>query len=297
MIDFGPIALNDEQRALLGKLNRFIPELIAGLPGPLRDGAALFVQEHYARNSLKRFLNFYDKYYPPAWTMLYWLKNDVSATAFEHGLRAQAMAMFLHMYDDHLTDGQIRLDHMHLQLRTHAWGVFVDSVQRAGVGVSRSEEITVGLLGDYFRGVHREENVADSEEYAERFRLQSATWLIVPLIFAGDQSEEYSRSLRAAYESFALAWRYLDDLRDWVDDAAVGERSALYYLLGTEDRAIWDDHRKTGAADLEAPLRAVFPGLVQSIAELLADAGSRAREIGLDGLAGEYEALRAPLTQ
>jgi hypothetical protein len=53
------------------------------------------------------------------------------------------------------------------------------------------------------------------------------------------------------WEAFGLAWRLLDDLRDYSADMAAGERSGIYYLLSDQGRDAWLAASKTqiSAAD------------------------------------------------
>ncbi|MCB1322364.1 MAG: hypothetical protein KDK34_19040, partial [Leptospiraceae bacterium] len=261
----------------------------------LSASAALFVQSHYANNSIPRLLNFFDRYYSPAWTVLYWLYKlnaNMHASVLNSAVQAQALAMFLHMYDDHLSDGDIPIDHLHLQLRTHAWQSFMNLTALAGHDIPDFQYTQNALINDYFAGVHYRSPVEDLATYEQRFRLQTATWIVMPTTLAIPLGGDFMADVRHAYETFALAWRYLDDLRDWQTDAHNREHTAVYFLLNAEHRELW---RPGNATELEIIIRQLTPMVKDRIDRYLMESAKTANRIGLPALAAEYEALAAPL--
>lgn len=307
-LTFGAVRLAAEHQPLRNWLNRRIPTFCDRMPAALRDSALLAVQAHVTRYRACHVAAFYDKYYPPAWTVIPFLAGScggVAPSQVHDALSAQAAAMFLHLLDDHLTDGDIPIDNLFLQFRTEVWGEFREASGRLA-GMDQEAKRTVESLVDlYFSRIHRPPDRPDLASYEEVFRGQAATWLIAPLLIAALAGYDTGqrRLIRSMYEEFCLAWRILDDLRDAIADAAADRPTAVFHLLPPEGRSVWhnmaldpSDGERSDA--LLGVLRsAAYPAAAQVIHTHLATAAHASDELDLAGLGGQYRALALPLEE
>lgn len=300
---FGPVSLTADQTLWLDSLNATLPQLCRRMPAALQDAALLSIQQHFTNFQLQHLLRFFTKFYPPTWTIVYWLSQSDPSTAPEEiatMLRGQAMAMFLHMLDDHLVDGQIPLDNLLLQLRTEAWTLYAQATADLAGAISDGSAWRDSLISRYFGGVHRPAVPHDLDSYCAGFCHQSATGLVIPVLLARRLGLD-SAAICSAYEDFCIAWRLLDDLRDLPDDVAAGVRSGIYYSLDPEGRRAWDACAGTG---LDSPhgqaLSAALNGgcldrFAAQIVARLDQAAALAGSFGLPGYAAELNDLAAPL--
>ena len=113
--DFGSTTLSKSEKAFYERFNGEILSLCRSLPDSVQTDSLLFLMQ-YSGLSLGDELDFFSNYYPPSWSILYWLSNDDTPDAKRFKKRdvtgavtAQSMAMFLHSLDDHLTDHQISI--------------------------------------------------------------------------------------------------------------------------------------------------------------------------------------------
>lgn len=303
---FGEVRLAAEHQPLRVWLNRRVLAFCDRMPAALRDSALLAVQAHLTRYQACHVATFYDKYYPPAWTVIPFLAGSRSGVApgqVHDALSAQAAAMFLHLLDDHLTDGDIPVDNLFLQLRTEVWDEFRNALGRLAGWDQEAKRTVESLVDLYFSRIHRPSDRPDLAAYEEVFRGQAATFLIAPLLMAvlAGYDTGQRRLIRSMYEEFCLAWRILDDLRDTTTDAAADRATAVFHLLPPEDRAVWhevaldpsDGERRD--ALLEVLRCAAYPAAAQAIHTHLATAAHAADELDLPGLGEQYRALALPL--
>lgn len=288
-IEFGRVTLDPDQTRQLAWMNRQLIQVCRSLPRALQSPAVLFLQTQYAAGSLHGLIDFFRLYHPPAWTLLVWLARNapLPGETLEIALRGQAMAMLLHMLDDHLADGEVKPAHHVLQLRTVAWQTYeASALELAGPRASVYHD----FIDQYFTGVQAPPTCSNLEDYCNIFRSEMATWKALPILMAlqTGYDDASCRQLLQAYESFGVAWRLLDDIRDAGADAAAAQRSAVYWSLDLEARAAWDAGRPPGSAELNRA--AGF--LASLLDEHLLRAASHARALDLAGYARELEELR-----
>ncbi len=307
-LTFGEVPLATDHRPLKDWLDRRVPAFCGRMPAAVRDSALLAVQAHLTRYRVCHVAAFYDKYYPPAWTVIPFLagsRGGVNTGQMHDALSAQAAAMFLHLLDDHLTDGDIPVDNLFLQLRTEVWGEFRDALGRLA-GLDQEANRTVDSLVDlYFSRIHRPPDRPDLTAYEEVFRGQSATSLIAPLLIAALAGYDTGqrRLIRSMYEEFCLAWRVLDDLRDAAEDAAADRVTAVFHLLPPEGRRIWhnvamEPSEGQWSDALLGVLRCTaYPAAAHAIHTHLTTAARAADELELHRLGGQYRALALPLKE
>lgn len=135
-----------------------------------------------------------------------------------------------------------------------------------------------------------------------------ATWLIVPTLLARKicSDEEFSRSIQAAYTSFGIAWRLLDDIQDIEKDMMTGVHSSIYVCLSEDLRDCWDkdtEEKKDQKNDYVQTIlsyvlenRLIYTIKERACAEL-ESAASIADACSLPGFAGELHSLLKPLNQ
>lgn len=262
----------------------------------------LRLQRAFGGFSIANIAGFYEKFYAPTWTVLYWLDyHSERPCSLQSALRAQAMAMLLHILDDHLTDGQVPTDNALLQVRTQAWMLLEEECDRLAADAPALD--AAGLFDDYFSAVSRPHSFhEDLESYQKATVGEVAIGLIAPLAIAAQTGHD-TRVIQKMYQSFGSSWRLLDDLRDAVSDAIEGIPSAVMYTLSEEGLRHWK--RCNGHGD-DASLIAEFSRYVdancadliqRNIAQHLHRAADLARSCDLPELACQYDALSLPVTR
>jgi hypothetical protein len=304
-INFGKVNLNPAQTQALSLMNRQIIELCRTLPVPLRDSGLLAIQQHFTGFQLANLTNFFTKFYVPSWSLIYWMQQanpTLSEAELEQAICAQGLAYFLHMLDDHISDGQIPISHLLLQLRTHAWTTFTRMAQQLAQPLPEGEAIIQTTLDRYFTGIHNPPDVTGRDAYAALFRQQLSTTLVIPLLVAHRTGGKIT-PLQQAYEEFCIAWRLLDDLRDCAEDAFAGQKSGVYHLLTPEYQALWvqcqgQDETTIAWVQLRDYLEqsGVLQTLIEQTIEHLDEAQIAALACGLTDYASEIIALAVPLT-
>lgn len=295
-------SLNEEQIEIKVFMNQQIPELCTELPPSIGTRALLYIQNHMVQNGLSGILSFYDKFFPPAWTSLYWSRHHTNffpEDVFLNAIRAQSMALFLHIFDDHLVDGELPMGFLPLQIRTAAWQRFHRYTELVFEHFSSGRDIPDYFLNEYFAGVCDPSPPDTLEDYEHRFRKQIATWLIHPYHFVHHGGKEKADLFRRAYESFGVAWRILDDIWDIEVDALQGVRTAVYYLLDDEARRAWLERplNPESAASIQRSLKenGVLDQLLNRIHNELSDAIEISGKIGLDEFGDELSRMRNAL--
>ncbi len=289
------------------RLNGPMMALCRSLPESMRTKAMMFLME-YGRIAVGEALDFFKYYYAPSWSALYWTAaapgaaGSLSEQDLDDALRCQAMAMFLHSFDDHMVDGGVQASHLTLLLRSQAWRFMMESIGRFSEGLEGGSDMAAGLINDYYGAITEEVTPPDLNGYCELFRKQMATWVVMPSLCArkAGRSEEFTAALRRSYESFGIAWRLLDDIQDLEADLADGTHSAVYVSLDDKGRALWDERgqgKEKGAEKRSERICAmvrdasILEAIAGRIVAELDNAAALADGIGLNGLGDEYRAL------
>jgi hypothetical protein len=281
------------------------------LPRSMHTKAALFLME-FLHTSFIGGLNFVNYFYTPAWSTLFWLirscrdKKELDPKYIEDAKTGHTMAMFLHAFDDHLTDGQLPVTQLALLMRSQSWMIMNRAFKRLAKGVEKGAAIVRDFIDDYYSSIGTSDQIESLDSYCAFFRKQMATCLIVPVLMAKRMyaNEEFASSLQAAYSSFGIAWRLLDDLQDIETDMMKGVHSSLYTCLPDEIRKGWDrvkegkaDGRGGSAGQVLNHLLAsgAIDRIRQRIYSELASAASIADSCSMSGLADELRCLLKPL--
>ena len=292
--------------ALRTELNRSLFAELKTLPESLQLDSALRLLALAGKTSATAFeFDFFRHFYSPAYSILHWLDPDqrLPADFRAEAVRAQACAMFLHLYDDHLVDGQLELDHLALFLRSALHAGFVDALDELVKHGPRAcgNEVRQMISLELDRAavaltkkkhVYAASPAAALAAYCEDFRGEMATWLIVPRAWAlacGRSSTELD-TIRQLYEDFGIAWRLLDDAQDFDEDLSQGRHhQAVCHCLPEAERS-------RDPADISAASRQpAIERVVIAVRERLQAARHSAEQLHLDGLARELGELAQPL--
>ncbi|BAZ41577.1 hypothetical protein NIES4101_75430 [Calothrix sp. NIES-4101] len=304
LANFGHIALDEPQTAILASMNRQMIILCRSLPTSLQDAAVAAIQRYYTGFEVANLLTFFTKFYAPSWSLIHWMQqaNPVLQTLdIENAFSGQAMAYFLHMLDDHLADGKIPTSHLFLHLHTSAWTKFHHAAKTLSKNIHSGAELVTELIDNYFSSIQETTEINSINSYCNVFRKQLSTTLIIPLLVAKHTGFE-TTLIRQIYESFGVAWRLLDDLRDCSDDAFAGELSAIYYLLPLEERQLWlncqgKDEQSNDWQKLQSYLeqQGILRKLISHICTALKEAQKNADLAKLPAYATQLRQLAAPL--
>jgi len=311
LINFGAVNLSREEEAFRGELNREMLSLCEYLPESMRTGAALFLVK-YLHTSFIGGLNFFDYFYAPAWSILFWLRQSrlgnrkLDPKYLKDAKTGHAMAMFLHALDDHLTDSQLPVTHLTLLMRTQSWTMMNRAFERLARDVPRGMAIVSDFIDDYYSSIARSDKMESLDSYCAFFRKQMATWLVVPVLMAKRiyADEKSVRSVQAVYSSFGIAWRLLDDLQDIETDMMKGIHSSLYACLPGGIRRKWNRIKeekadRNGGSAGQVLNYILVNGIVDRIRKRicseLESAASRADSCDMTKFADELRCLLRPL--
>jgi hypothetical protein len=281
-VDFGTVQRSAAIERLADRLQAALDSLAELLPPALKAEARALL-DGYAGTG-RRFI---DLFYTPAWSFLHWAKISDDEAA----VRAHALAWFLHLWDDHLSDGQLAPDLLRIHLRSLAWSEYATAAESLAGGSGASERMAA-LVHEYLESVHRPGPVIDLPGYCARFVRQMGIVRVVPNLAVARGGE-----LDSTINAFTIAWRIVDDIQDAAADLVAGHRSALYYAMSEEGRRGWDrcaarsdrlDGPDPVALGLLRPaLTAAARALALEAAQLLAGGEMEARRCGWGGLALE----------
>ncbi len=308
--DFGA-RCSDEHGTLYRNLNREILEVCRDLPESLRVPGTMVLMAGGLRPG--EAYDFCAEFPVPLWSVLDAAGPEVTSAASHAGLyrsalTAQAMSFLLHLMDDHIIDGQTAPSILLLQLRTAVWNRFARHIEELSRNLAEAERDPVRSAIDlYFESLHHPEAVGDLDAYLERSRREMHIWSAAPALLALHTRDLFPPE-SAPGTSFwfdliaavSTAWRLVDDLRDWQDDAVAGHRSAVYYLLSPESAGCFDAVATETARlrELEQALRR--EGVLERAVDLALETLRRVRRVVPDacpGLAADLDNLCAPLMQ
>lgn len=220
--------LTGEEKKKLIYLNSCIPSLCGSFGSGLASRLAIHLQNVVGGSALDSLTGFFNAFYYPAWTTVLHLmeQSGFSEEQVDTALKGQAMAMFLHLLDDHLVDGEIRVDPMILALRSRSWQIYEHSLMESGV----SRELFQDSIRRYILAVSdTKKDFGSLDAYLSHFLDEAATWFILPEHLS--RNHPHGESIIHMYNEFVMFWRLLDDLKDSRDDLERGDRTAFTILL------------------------------------------------------------------
>src|ERR1700686_5092420 len=308
-IDFGVIEPVAEVARLQGELNRILADSVANLPEPLAQEAHSILNSYSGRNG-----DFFSLFYVLIWSFLHWSAASMSIAGKAEILlttrTAQAMSLFLHLWDDHLCDGQLSIDILRLQLRTLAWQRYTSSSYQLCDLVGVDHQIANEHITQYLTSQHGAAAVADLDEYCRLFAYQVAIWTAIPrLLDYSISGATVEGPLQSVIKLFAICWRLVDDIQDVDLDLMAGKQTAVWIELDQTGRQCWDEcqSRSLAVGSLEQNTwqelcrvikhSGCLARLLSRIEETLLTSSQVAADNGWQGLARELEQSRRGISR
>ncbi|MBI5251839.1 MAG: hypothetical protein HY912_20290 [Desulfomonile tiedjei] len=310
--DFGASTFSKMESSFYRRFSNEIVLLCRSLPECAQTDSMLFLIQYSGMN-LGDEIDFFANYYPPAWSILYWLSHDYTLPTerleerdVTNAVRAQSMAMFLHSLDDHLTDSQVSVSHLTLLLRSQAWTIMNRAIHNLARSVPAGRRTVQSFIENYYSSIRDSEGLKSLESYCDLFRRQMALGMIAPILLSMKMTgtSDFTRDIEIAYGSFGIAWRLLDDIRDIGDDIEKGAHTAIYLCLPKKVRTHWNNNTIRSRAAAKDCTNAIVNhiqehGLIDKIKERicaeLETAASIAEAYDITGFAHEFRCLAHPL--
>ena len=172
--------------------------------------------------------------------------------------------------------------------------------------VESGSAIVRDFIDDYYSSIATSDGTKSLDSYCDLFMKQMATWLIVPILIARKicADEGFSRSIQAAYSSFGIAWRLIDDLQDIEKDMMQGVHSSIYVCLNEDLRGCWDkdteEKKEQNNGYVQTILsyvleKKVIDTVKERACSELESAASIANSCSMPELADEFRCLLKPL--
>ncbi len=310
-MDFGPVALLEPEKALAVDLHMVIVEMIKSLPAPVQTDALLGMAGHLGLPVNAQF-NFFQGFYPPAWTILTWLEHSLpgaralSPAEKNNFATVHATAMLLHLLDDHLNDNDLPATHLNLLIRSQLWVFMNRALDDIGHADASARLIAQRFIDEYYASIGHNDGVDSLETYGAHFTQQMAMGFIAPVLMSRrlGGSDLLMADVKSCYGAFGRAWRLLDDLKDMVDDMATDTKSAVYFCLPQTARRFWHAIRRTSCREKDEAMRCVIESIqdqnaieriVSMICRELHMAATMAESLAMGRYADELRGLAVPL--
>jgi hypothetical protein len=312
IINFGKVKISKMESIFYRRFSNEIVSFCRFLPDSLQTDSILFIMQ-YSGVKLGDNLDFFANFYPPAWSILYWLSHErtlpikrLKKGDVANAVTAQSMAMFLHSLDDHLFDGQVSVSPMTLLLRTQAWTIMNRAFCNLAEGVPTGKRTVRSFIDDYYSSIQDSKIPKSLDSYCDLFRRQMAIGMVAPILLSMKMTgiSDFTRDIEIAYGSFGIAWRLLDDIRDIRDDIEKGKHSAIYFCLPNKIRAHWNNSNLKSPATAKDSTNTIINHVleyhfIEKIKERifaeLEKAASIVEAHNIRGLAWEFRCLAHPL--
>jgi hypothetical protein len=313
-INFGKIDFLKRERSFCRRFNNEILYFCRSLPESTQTDSILFLMR-YAGINLGDELNFFAGYYPPSWSILYWLSRDRKPPSMQlkkgdisNAVKAQSMAMLLHSLDDHLTDRQLPPSPLIILLRSQAWMIMNRAFFKMAKNLPGGTRKLEDFLSGYYSGLQVSRKPENLDTYCQHFRKQMGIGFIAPVLLSMKMNGKpnFILDIEMAYGSFGIAWRLLDDIKDIESDFKNGARSAIYFCLPKKLRTLWTDdaiNRQAVGSDFSVDVfeyilkHHVIDKIRERITSELESASAKVEAYGLSGLANELKLLAQPLNK
>lgn len=310
-IDFGTVNLSEREKEFCSELNSEVISLCKSLPKSTQADALLLLLRYF-RIPFGQEFSFFRNYYTPSWSIIYWLiqygleGKGLGQKDIKNAKTAHSMALLLHPIDDHLNDNEWPVTHLALLLRSQLWMTMNGALRRLTDEVDGGEEIVGGFLDDYYSSIRSSKEILSLDYYCDLFRKQMATGYIAPALIMRKMAanEEFDHAIRAAYGSFGIAWRLLDDINDIQTDMMNGTKSAIYSCLPTNIRDYWSKRSEEEFDKQSVCFKAILDYILENdviekikerICTELNSAAAIADDCNMTGLADEFRYLLKPL--
>jgi len=309
-IDFGSRQLSKDEERLRQGLNRQILEVIRSLPHAVQTRTFLALV-HHLKLPLAPEVDFFTGFYPPTWTILHWISSTFNGKGAlsEKDLRpyqaVHAIAMLLHLIDDHITDGDLPATHLALLFRSQSWMVMHRAIENLTADRKNDRHRAQGFIARYYSAVESSGEMDSLDAYCAQFKDAIGMGYIAPALLTSrlTASAQLVEAVQSAFGAFGCAWRLLDDLRDIPSDMARGVKSAVYVCLPEDLKRMWGPGKR-GASGIEKQSRQTIQGaletkivapIVERLCRELDVAAAIADGIDIKGYAEELRTLAAPL--
>jgi hypothetical protein len=303
-IHFGNINFEEDQAAFYRNLNTKVLSIWKGLSESLHSHL-LKVFQVQAGYKFGRPFDMFHRYPSPIWSVIYWIlkrKNNIRTIGDEEIdllLTAHAMVMFLHGLDDHLNDGELAPGHLIILIRSEAWHILRESLNKLTESINEDISLCDKLIAEYYNSVVTPEESSSFEEYCIQTTHQMATAFIVPTIteIMCTVNDSNTESIRKSMEQLGIAWRLLDDYNDIKEDIESGTHSAVYFLLPDEGKELWNSYRNNTSEEKISEIKSVIsekniPAQIEKeITNSLTGAIEHAENCDLIDLAEEFKML------
>ncbi len=311
-IDFGKVELSKMEKIFCLHFSNEILSFCRSLPQSVQTDSILFLMRYSGLN-LGDELDFFTNYYPPAWSILYWLSHDFTLPTkrlkkrdVSSAVTAQCMAMLLHSLDDHLTDGQVSVSSLSLLLRSQAWTIMNRAFRNLAEGVPSGEKTVGSFVDDYYSSVQDSKAPKSLDSYCDLFEKQMGIGMVAPVLLSLKMTgmSDFTRDLHIAYGSFGIAWRLLDDIRDISHDIEKRSHTAIYLCLPRKIRTYWNYNGIRTRTESKHSKKAIVSyileySLIDKIKERICAELEKGASIveahNMTGLAREFRCLAHPL--
>ena len=310
-IDFGRDELSKMENTFYRRFSNEIPSLCRSLPESVQTDSMLFLMRYSGLN-LGDELDFFANYYPPTWSILYWLSRDSALSSrlerrdVTNAVTAQSMAMFLHSLDDHLTDSQVSVSPLSLLLRSQTWTIMNRAFCNLAEGIPSGHKTVRSFIDHYYSSIQDSKGLKSLDSYCDLFRRQMGIGMIAPVLLSIKMTgiSDFKRDIEIAYGSFGIAWRLLDDIRDIGGDIKKGAQSSIYLCLPERVRTHWGNSFFRNRPGAKAATKRILVHVLEHriidkikerICAELETAASLVEARDLTGLAREFRCLAHPL--
>lgn len=238
-VAFGVPAMAPEILALRTDLQARLHRALAHLPPVMRQEGVGMIEAYSGEAT-----EFYRLFYQPVWSFLHWVAAratpSIPPSAMDDACTAQALGLFLHLWDDHLCDGQLQTTQLSLQVRTDAWVAYLAAARRLAQHVGAPQRLVDDHVATYLTAIHIPERIDSLVDFCGRFERQIAIWTLVPhLLGPAIGGTQVGDDLAHMLTAFANAWRVMDDIQDVDDDVLAGIESAVWQVLDAAGRQAW----------------------------------------------------------
>jgi hypothetical protein len=239
-IRFGEVELGAELIGLQQQLNYVLAATASQLPSPLEQELKSIIKGYVGGKD-----NFFALFYVPVWSFLHWVpavtQREVAHEALSEAKTAHALSLFLHLWDDHLCDGQLQPDLLRLQFRTLAWQRFLSAAYRFCELLSLPKPIVDAHVATYLIAHHSTSVVTTTDEYCAQFSGECAICTLIPRLlghsaFAAANADKLYRAILL----FWTSWRLLDDVQDIDADVMTNRKTAVWLELDEPSRVRWE---------------------------------------------------------
>lgn len=236
-VGFGPIQEAPRVARLRAELKQILIQMTHELPESLRAEAqhALF---GFTDGECFRQL------YAPIWSFLHWVPEAMGIkadAALTHSARqAHTMSLFLHIWDNELSEqpGPVNLTWLHV--RTLAWQRFASESRLLCELVGSDPRLLETHANAYLGSLHQPRQPQNLEQYCQRIQQQVSLRTLVPRLLGTDAGGwRTATALVRIIEHFSVAWRLLEDIQNIHVDLWKGTKSAVWIELNERGKRLW----------------------------------------------------------